>query len=145
MLSCNQYDGKFLPSFYRKSVEDNGPGFREGGVYTYDVEKKTGRFWPIKDCVWEGPPFLRSKVPLQHIPEYGDDAELKDFFRSTLGIPNSNWKDYLAELKLMQKEAFQETEQVLELYRRLSTSSLKDDEWEQIRYFGSHPDIRNRG
>ena len=128
---------------YRKTIEDHGQGDGEGGVYTYDDEKEDGKFWHIKDCVWEGPPFLRSKVSLKHVPGYEHDMELKDFFRSTLGIRNSNWKDYLAELKLMQENEIQEPDQVLELYRRLSKSSLTDVEWKFMRYYESKPNILN--
>ena len=123
-----------VSQLYRKTIEDHGQGDGKGGVYSYDDDKENGKFWHIKDCVWEGPHFLRNKVSLKHIPGYKDDTELKDFFQSTLGIPNSNWKDYLAEVHFMQKGGLQEPEQVLELYRRLSKSSLSDDQWKHIRY-----------
>ena len=65
------------------------------------ADKRLAEAWATaKQCVWEGPDWLRSKQRLNIAPYRGLEA----LFKSILNIPNASLSDVLRDLSMMKEE-----------------------------------------
>ncbi|KAE8364464.1 hypothetical protein BDV27DRAFT_128412 [Aspergillus caelatus] len=53
----------------------------------------------LNDCIWEGPPWLRTKHPLAIHDQYSNDPHMVYLFKTKLGLADADLHTYLSELR----------------------------------------------
>ncbi|KAL3421238.1 ino80 chromatin remodeling complex protein [Phlyctema vagabunda] len=99
-------------------------------------ENAAGPTWTdIQNCAWHGPMNLLSKEPLAEVPEYQNNRKLSKFFRETLDIDDTTWRDYLdmvSDLRNGTEPPLDLLERVLRLYQLLLSDGRSKPDWTQI-------------
>ncbi|KAL4806048.1 hypothetical protein BDV18DRAFT_160118 [Aspergillus unguis] len=73
----------------------------------------------LSDCVWEGHPFLQTKVPLAIHERYRDDPFAVGLFRDRLLLPDAHLRTYLGELQWRKDGLDVPKDDVGEIYRAI--------------------------
>jgi len=97
LLNRNDFDAN--PRIYVGALGDESPSWLKS-----------------KECVWNGPSWLRVKRRLDTEQKYG---ELQPFFQLTLGIGDATWNDALEELIRMKASGNANRETVGDIYQML--------------------------
>lgn len=74
------------------------------------------RWFHLSECVWLGPDWLTAKRPLHRA--YG---KLHYLFKTTLGVRDSKWTDYIDELANMEQNGIHNHEKTTKIYQQLLT------------------------
>lgn len=76
-----------------------------------------------RDCLWEGPQNMVTKMPLQHLYEriLSEDQllQLSNFFKQVLGITGASWSNVTAELEYLRDFGHLDFAQIFDFYQYL--------------------------
>ncbi|KAH8586657.1 hypothetical protein B0O99DRAFT_585566 [Bisporella sp. PMI_857] len=104
----------------------------EKGDYIYipATASREAEWVNSKACVWTAPEWLESRHRLNGVSNFGNYEHL---FRVILKIGDATWGHYIVDLEILEEDGRQDTERVVEIYRRLWREFEHDSNLAKIR------------
>lgn len=107
----------------------------EGAVLLPSREGFDAQWLSPNDCFWHVPPCLNHYPYLEAVQAYGTNRLVKSLFREALNIEDTEWKDYLRELKSVKNSGRNDPRIVSDLYHLLHREVSEADTWAIVRYY----------
>lgn len=110
--------GKVLTESDREFFRENAP------IYVPARDEHEAKWVSPDECLWEAPEGMSTKAPLKRLYMSVLDEEqcglLSRFFKRTLSIPATSWKDVIVELEHIRDSRCEDFDRISRLYEYLN-------------------------